>query len=685
MYMSLVIKGNTNMAATLPDTRSTIVEWDGKALFSESNVLKTDQASSILDEEWAKFAFLVKAEDLDTDDVINRGFSSAFFKFTDTSLGGGMCINPKPQFTRYADNRVLGRLSSRIPNTVGNYIGNSGMGRYYSEAIDDTSQIIHMRFGVPQFNSLTTFFTGFYNSSAARIAKTGRADGMFFTMGQVAGAVAGIILWPVLVINLLGNLGRYFFNKPSSKFYYLKPTMISYWSAVNTMVNRIGVGRGLIPAYLKGSYDQGINSAYKVDDKELKILHELMPDIFSETGAYDIYAAANKAQRVATKLQKDYEAAFAGGNYDDFKGFVKKEGQSKLSKPPGFTFFGAVTMWVNGELTKPNESDNAEPSFKAELPEGGKPPEPTSYWEYLDAEMNDGSAYANFRVDYTGPVSESFSNTVGESEMAGKINSIASQVRSATFSFAGGNIVGGALGTAIGAATDAAKSFISGGLDAVGMSGLVGLAGSAFVDIPKNWQSSTASLPRANYTIQLVSPYGNVVSQMTNLYIPLSMLLAAALPLSTGKQSYTSPFILELFDKGRCQTRLGMIDSLSITRGTGNLGFNKLGHAMAIDVSFSVVDMSSIMHMPIAKGFTSGDSDGVFDDETVFSDYMNVLSSMDLYSQMYKKPKLKLALARKTRRIEAMTSPAMWAMVLHDKTPVGMLDLFWKGSALTNR
>lgn len=669
------------MATSLSDSKSSNIEWDGKALFSQTSVLKTDQMAMILDEEWAKFAFLVKAEDLDAIDVSNRGFSSAFFKFTDTSLGGAMCINPKPQFTRYADNRVLGRLSNRIPNTVGNYIGNSGMGRYYSEAIDDNSQIIHMRFGVPAFNSLTTFFTGFYNSSAAKLAKTGRGDSLFFTMGQVAGFVGQIVLWPILAINLVGNLGRYFFNKPSSKFYYLKPTMISYWSAVNTMVNRIAVGRGLVPANLKDEADQKINSAYIIDNEELKVLHQLMPDVFSETGGFDIYAAANKAQRIANKQ----EAQFNTGSYSDFYGYVKKLGKEKVSRPAGYTFWGAVDAWASSVTSNPTDSDNAEASIKAKTPDGQKPPEPTKYFEYLNAEMDDGSAYANFRVDYTGPVSESFSNTVGESEMASKINSIASQVRSATFSFAGGNIVGGALGSMVGGVVDAAKSFVSGAVDSLGVSGLVGFAGSAFVDIPKNWQSSTASLPRASYTMQLVSPYGNVVSQMINLYIPLSMILAGALPLSTGKQSYTSPFILELFDKGRCQTRLGMIDSLTITRGTGNLGFNKQGHAMAIDVSFSIVDMSSIMHMPIAKGFTRGDSDGIFDDETVFSDYMNVLSSLDLRSQLYKTPKLKLALARKTRRLEALTSPAMWAMVTHDKTPVGIFDIFWKGSNLLDK
>ena len=68
------------------------------------------------------------------------------------------------------------------------------------------------------------------------------------------------------------------------------------------------------------------------------------------------------------------------------------------------------------------------------------------------------------------------------------------------------------------------------------------------------------------------------------------MLLAGILPLSTGKASYTSPFLCQLYDRGRLQIRLGMIESLSITRGTTNLAFDKHGQALGIDVTFSVVE-----------------------------------------------------------------------------------------------
>jgi hypothetical protein len=179
--------------------------------------------------------------------------------------------------------------------------------------------------------------------------------------------------------------------------------------------------------------------------------------------------------------------------------------------------------------------------------------------------------------------------------------------------------------------------------------------------------------------MQLISPYGNVVSQMNNIYIPLAMILAGGLPLSTGKQSYTSPFICQLFDQGRYQTRLGIIDSISITRGTSNLSFNKNKNAMAIDVTFSIMELSSIIHLPISKGY-GGSQEGIFDDENYFSDYMAMLGSLGLWEQFYTFPKAMLRLAKATRSLEKLKSPAMWAMYLHERTPVGMLDVLYKGS-----
>ena len=618
------------------------------------------------DAHWVRQSFLVKKDQLSDVDFQNRTFTTASLKFTDTAPGGNFSVNPLPQFTRFADIRSQGRFTRN--RTSGK---TAGMGRYYSEAIDDNQQVIHMRFGVPQFNSLTTFFTGFYNSSAGQLARTGRTTDLFYAIGRVAGFVVSVAAWPILAFQLLGVGARFFGSAPSSKFYYLKPTMPLYWGAVNTIVNHIAVNRGIVPRMFSSddvSKERG-NEMYTFGADDLKRLAQMMPDIFNEGGGVDVYALANRAQRLAEKHHQRMQKELGDAN-----NLSQSDLSSKLHglmqediRDDGSNYRAYLQKWLDTGAAAPSgggsttgvESRPEEPSAVSSYA--------SKMYDFFVAEMQDGAAFASFRVDATGQISESFSNSVTESDIANKINSTSSQSRSSSFSFANGNIggTGGLVEGVMGAAAD----FLKGATDQLGISGLAALAGSAFVDIPKHWQSSQASLPRANYSIKLVSPYGNPISQLLNIHIPLAMLLAGALPLSTGKQSYTSPFILELYDRGRCQTRLGMIDSLSITRGTGNMGFSNEGQVMAIDVTFSVVDMSSVLHMPLsegvsmlrtltagAAGFIAGGvvggaagaavANGIFDDDTVFTDYMAVLSGLNLADQIYPLRKLKLNMTR---------------------------------------
>jgi hypothetical protein len=282
---------------------------------------------------------------------------------------------------------------------------------------------------------------------------------------------------------------------------------------------------------------------------------------------------------------------------------------------------------------------------------------------------------------------------------------------------------------------DNMKDVVAGVADGFHMSGLAALGGSALVDIPKHWQSASANLSRSTYTMNLVSPYGNPISQLINLYIPVAMLIAGALPLATGQQSYTSPFICELYDRGRCQIRLGMIDSLQITRGTSNLPFDEIGNAMAIDVSFTVLDLSNLVYLPISQGMTSATSsllatlggvlggvgavadlvsgsgaaaavsdvqtgsavgaeaatvvdgaanivstlNGLFDGDNPFADYMAVLGGLGMADQIYAFRRLKLNLTMQMAQWRNWKSPARYASVMGDVFPARLIRGFFTG------
>jgi hypothetical protein len=663
-------------------------------LISRKSSLSIENIDKITDASWIKQSFLILSGAVSDEEKINRTFNSAVFKFQDSSIGGNYVINPRAQYTRYADIPVRSKMWQNKELSVGSSDIKIGMGHYYSEAIDDTGQTIHLRFGVPQFNSMTTFFTGFFDTRAATAARTGRLDrGFFEGLGEILGFTTYLLTWPLVIASILGNGLRFAMNKPSSSFYYFKPTMPTYWLAVNNMVNQIGINKGLFPDELEANAAQVSGTTYRIDAEAMRNISEMMPDVFSETGGIDVFSISSRGQRIKNQLDNYLFRTLNSSNGSDdqslMEGFVNKYTTGLNVEPalrPGNrgTISNLINAWLStetGTATEPDKATDFERSFKVNA-DGTPAPYPNSFGDYLAAEYDDGGAFVSLRVNSTGPVSESFSNTVVESDLGNKFNSTAAANKAAYFSFAGGNLVGGAIGSVVGGVAGAVKDFASGVLNSLQIGGLFALGGAAFVNIPKHWENSSASLPKANYSINLVSPYNNPISQLTNIYIPLCIILAGALPLATGRQSYTSPFLVQLYDRGRQQTRLGMIDSVTVTRGVTNLGFNKEGQALGVEISFSVVDLSSVIAMPIAsKSFLQrllNPLDGVLDDDNIYTDYLNVLSSLSLYDQIYTSSRLKLNLARRRRTYEQLFSKAKTAMFIRDN--VGVLDILFKGA-----
>lgn len=683
------------------------IKEENKPLFANQPSLATpeDTISYTDDSDWIKQSFLVSDIQLTavSSDAVNRYWSSAKHKFTDTRMGGNIGVNSRPQFTRYCDIRERGRLSNRHPVSVDNVGGDYGMGRYYSEAIDDNAQTVYLRFGMPQFNSLVDFFSKAFDPGLSSLARTGRATSAWYKIGKAVGTIMAVYAFPVLSAAIItGRLVRMFFTRPTSKFYTLKPTMHLYWSTVNTLVNTIAINKGIMPRIFDDGFvksltgggnnqDQQIGTQYHFDNAMLANLHKMMPDMFDDKFGIDVFAMATRAQRISNALfNEDYDK-LNRGTASDFQGYVKKGNQNNVENPVGqHTLTNIINRnvqasnfvdWFRNRVERFSyyqADDKGDVRTEIDPKKDEKEKDGVDrFAEYFDAEFRQGSQFAVFKVDNTGSASEAFSNSAIESDLSQKYNGMVSQAREAKFSLAHGNITGSAIEGVMKGIVGAVGDLAKGALDGVSMnlfSGLAGLTGTGFIDIPKHWQSSTAQLTRNSYTIQLVSPYGNPISQMQNIYIPLAMLMAGALPLSTGPQSYGSPFICQLYDRGKCQIQLGIIESLSITRGTANLPFNNRGQAMAIDVSFSVVDLSSIVHMPISTG---GLFEGAMtlDEDNILMDYLAVLAGQDLYSQIYALPKAKLNFAKHISSLNKLTSPAYWASFMHEQTTTGMLGI----------
>lgn len=564
------------------------------------------------------------------------------------------------------------------------------MGRQYSEIHDENAVLLHMRFGVPTFNSMTTFFGNFYNGAAAKLANTGRGVDVMYTIGRIAGTVATIRIMPII---LIGQALRFLFDMPSTKYYYLKPAMHTYNMARMEILNTITSNMGFTAGVDLTERKTGMHSTVG-DIGDQSQYAKILPDIYNSNGSIDIFKVSTRYQRLANRRYEAMQKAInSASNHEEAKAAIAEIYRNQSLYNTSYqgstnSFDEYLDQYFSSGMgkeepvkkaqgpTQETTPDTQDGTFVLDQPSEsydelyGKDAPDASIGDLWLAEMRDGAQFVTFRVENPGQHSESFSNTTKESGIASTMNNMSSNARDVRFNLAQGQLVGGPIGATVKAVTSAVGSFVSGVADSVGMSGLAAMFGNGIVDIPKYWDNSTFTPPSARFKMELRAWAGDDLTRFQCLMLPLASILAGALPRSTGYQSYTSPMICEYYCKGRCQSRLGIIDSLTITRGTGNIGFDKHGRPLGIDIEFSVQDLSTVMHMPINQNFnpveavlTNSLGKYFFSDENTFTDYLATISSLGLIDQIYTTRRLKRNWHKTMLNWESFTSAGYWTSV----------------------
>lgn len=758
---------------------------DAQAPTMPPSITQYAQSNSIANVNWIRQAFMLNTLptpltgnpqyiDISTMDMARRIFTTAAWNYNDTTLGGNWAINPAPQFTEFADIAMGGDATHQnaVTRTSMTTTGGWGEGRIYHEVLEKNASYITMRFGVPAFNSLASFFGNFYDPQASSLVRTGRAKGALFQLGNAAGWLLALPFKPIVFGS---TVVKNALNIPSTQFSYFKPTMPVYWNMVNIILNNItaniGIHQRVLNPYESPMYNDPnvpVNSAagggqYSQGDIESDMgkMHQLMPDIYrdfsssdkSQQGAYagiDVYAVANKAQRLANAFEKrlitamdnstsgsamqaQVSSALAGNlsystsgstmtlsdalqNYltKSLGGTLATAGENSTVESMGGTpaasssntstsnsggTSGAAGTPTNNATPSPTPSTGASPTASPSNAPGSSDASttqsgaPAGWWstmwnEFKDAlvaDLRDGSDWITYKVNYGGEIGESFSNTTKQSDVQQKINSMSSDARTAEYNLADGDVVGGIAGKVVGGILGLASDVVSGVANQMHLSGLAALGGAAYIDIPELYDSSSTTLPSESYTIELRSWSGNRIALLQNIYFPLACLLAGVMPRATGPASWNSPFQCQLFSKGRMQVRNGIITDLQITRGPGNVGFSPEHRLpLSVNVSFTVKDLSSMLYAPViaTSGFASaailqaaegigallgdaqaGENDGAaltsasYSDQSVFSDYMAVLSALGWKDQVYPGRKMAIARDRTVLDFEMFKSP----------------------------
>lgn len=696
---------------------------------------KLEEIDKILDREWLKSTFLISDNDLGNLDNEykwirkNRYVSSADYKFTSSRPGMNMGVNPKPQFTRYADIRSKGKLKKERDNVRILYKSASlgpyglGMGRYYSEAIDDNQQRIFLRFGVPKFSFLSLWVADAFDVKRAIMMNRGTLSKIFLEAVDITSMLFRIAYFPLM------SLGAFIAGAlvTDSRFYNVKPTMYLYWATVEDLLNSFISRRTMLPHIFESwthKIDNKVNQEQTISKEFVDNLNKLLPDIIDSKGRISVFALALKAQSVFNRIYfEDYKKNEETSLSTDFSNYpLEKETNvhdtyfsNKNGEPSTFTkyiFAKAANVFIDSydSVVEKEELPDGKMKMKSTVnvdeflidddtgspldvsdafgPDVENPQELieqrkienfekkrdlwSKYKEYMLAELSEGAAFAVFNVDYSGSISESFSNSFTSNPIATMFNSISAKARNITdLASTVTNIP--IIGDVIKTAADAGAIVVNNASFGLANPVLALLYG-VNVEMPKVWESSSASLPRANYKIKLISPYGNPYSQLFNIYLPLAMILAGSLPRSTGSASHTSPFVCQLYDRGRVNISLGMIDSVNITRGTSNLAFSRAGYPNAIDVDISIANMDEIISVDLAsEGLIMNDIKKISNlmKTTPMTDYINTITAMDVYGQIYMMPKIRLAVSETALRLNKYIEPdpAAFAAFTADKIP----------------
>ena len=653
--------------------------------------------TSVFDENWVRRAFVLADDGMtEKKDLQNRYWTSADAKFTDGRFGCNIGINCYPQYTPYADIPAKGRVHDREDVSAHSSVSNYGMGTVWSQMHDDNAQIIYMRFGVPEFNSPFAFFSGAFNHGASVLARTGRTP-MFYNVGKFIGTWVAFTALPMITVPvMIYKTLDFFFFRQSARFYHLKATMHLYWGGVNTLLNALALNSGIYPKVLKMNQDprQRIGMPMEIDQENMDYYHELFPDVFDSQNAFDAFGIANRGQRLANKIIREEYEALNQGSTTSFLGYVDKEITGDGRHTTRFTdkdgkagFMEFLNNFLSFESYFKNNKEKAEPEPDSRNNNPEEQPNTLygdsfleKYGQHLDAEFRLGGQFAIFRVDHTGASTSSFSNSTSPSDLENKFNSTSSSFQQARFTFGNGQFLPEIMQTALGAVTDVAMGALSG--VTFGLSDAIkGLLGDGYIDIPEHWQSSSSSLPSASYKMTLYAPYGNVISRVMNLFLPFAMIAAGSWCRSTGRQSYTAPFICQLYDRGRVQIPLGMITEFSVASGTGNIGFSPTGAPLALELSFRVKDLSRILHMPV-MGVMENSNRTMIDEESTITNYLAGLAGQSIQSQIYPSTRAKVRLSKLLLDYGVLTSPAFWASFTHDTTVNGMLSYLGVGPLL---
>ena len=496
-------------------------------------------------------------------------------------------------------------------------IGNVGMGRVFKEMYYDNQHILWLRMGVPKLTGLAGFYGNAVNNDAASLMNSGSNSTIGSMSSFIGSALRIAIELPVYPITgtyraLNKVAGIAADGKQVTDFYYFKPAMPLYFKMVNSILAHFSLNLGL-----------SINGTK------------------SSTGGADENAAIRGLSKLpeVMRIGPDIHKILA-------KRFARKKG---------------ISM---DNITTTEQLAAGESSFFDD------------FGFALDHASVGAFDHIGFRIEKGTEVSETISNTIGESGLASSLKSKGNEVRDKLFTFGQSGGSDGVMGTI----KDIVSNFVA-GFSSTAAGAIQITTGAANLDIPEVWKGSNYS-KSYSFEMELRAKNGDPVSYYQSICVPLACMIAAAAPRATGRHSYTSPFVIEAYSKGMFSAPLAMIESLTIRRGDAEHGWTYQNLPTVVKVSMTIKDLSPAFFLSLADSSFLD----VFSANTSMQNYLCTLAGLGMAdSTFFSKRFDRKVRAAYLSMMNNTANPLSWGVGLGNSGAVRLVSNFRSGWKTPNR
>jgi hypothetical protein len=240
--------------------------------------------------------------------------------------------------------------------------------------------------------------------------------------------------------------------------------------------------------------------------------------------------------------------------------------------------------------------------------------------------------FTDFFINPNVSYSESFNNSTKESMLAGVVNSASDWANE--LAFFSNAYAAGASDTQAG--RQRAGEEVSNLAKLAGENSILNkllksasnIIAGAHLAFPSMWQNSTFS---RSYSIDipLKTAYGTRESIFMDIIVPMCFWIALAAPRQYTINSYAPPFLVKFFIPGFCNVDMGLVESLTITKGGDGSAWSVDGLPLEVNLSINIADLYSTFSMSRINGVSPTDAYN-FINNSALIDYVGVNGGLDM-------------------------------------------------------